>query len=1363
MTAAGFDYRVLQPRLVTDANRNRTEVAFDALGMVAGTAVQGKDQTQGDRLTAFVSDLTRAQLDECVEAGDPQAAARPLLADATTRTLYDLDGFRRSRTMHPDDRTKWLPAYAATIARETHTSDALPPHGLRLQVTFSYSDGFGREIQKKVPAEPGPVVEGGPVVNPRWAGSGWTIFNNKGNPVRKYEPFFSQADRGHRFEFGVEAGVSTSLFYDPLGRIAVTLNPNHTYEKVVFDAWTQRTFDANDTVAPHGGESGDPRTDPDIGGYVERYFASRPAWKSWFELRASNGMGPRERSAAAGAALHANTPSTVYLDVLGRTFLTVAETVMPDGRRVGLPSRAELDIEGNRLAIRDAVLQNGDARGRVVMRNHYDMLGNRIHQASMEAGERWTLIDVLGKPIRAWDSTGRMFRSEYDGLRRTLRTIVRQSQDGGVHDAVTERVVYGEQHPESEPRNLRGATWLAFDQAGVVISDERDFKGNLLRSARRLARQVESVIDWSPMESALVPDAQGRVSPATVDGVVTPLLEAERFVSRTAYDALNRAVRLIPPHRADAGTRTVVQPVFNDANLLERVDVWLDAAAEPAGFLDRATTPVSPVGVENIDYNAKGQRLRIEYQNGAILTYTHDPDTFRLSSLVTRRAALLIADLHYTYDPAGNITSIRDEAQQAQFFQNQVVEAQAEYVYDALYRLIAATGRERLSGAGNASSPHSADDAARAGIRLSANRGDAIGSYVEEYDYDDAGNLITMTHRGSNPAHPGWSRTFVRDEASQIEPGKRNNRLTNTSLGGAAAVPEPYLHDVHGNVVRMPHLGPGADAAAPNLHWDDKDQLRRVDLGGGGTAWYVYDASGQRTRKVWRKSPGLVEERVYLGGCELFRRRDGAGAVTLERETLHVMDDKQRIALVETRTIGNDPAPARQVRYQLGNHLGSVVLELDEPAQIISLRRVQPLRQHYVSSGAQRARDAEALPLHGEGAGRGKRPLLPRREVLRTVDSALVSCDPASFADGLNLYRYVSGNPIGASDPSGMSRLADLTKDLNRVNRATSILMPSKAMAEGAVALAVAVKDKAAEAITGQSHDNGKSQKLTVEQRVGAATDAIISATPLAPVHHVSKAISKATVKAIKGESTKAEAALEIAKTEPTGLVSKAAEAEENLEKASSAGKKGDTANKVRGYVDAGLSFMEFMNIGVSLGMGSARFGPGGGGAGGGKPPAGSGGPSGPGENPFAGLSPAEIESAVNVEPRAGQHYRTPVEVSETPGRTNFDDLVPVSRWGKPGLRPNDWVMAGDPTKVNYWRSFKWENPSEGTRQMLKRVGITTNGTRHRNPDRRSGSLKAQSSGRGRGKRSRESSGSGSTSLSRAVTPAMDPRRRGRS
>ena len=47
------DYRALQPYWVTDPNGNRSQVAFDALGLVAGTAVMGKaTETLGDLLDA---------------------------------------------------------------------------------------------------------------------------------------------------------------------------------------------------------------------------------------------------------------------------------------------------------------------------------------------------------------------------------------------------------------------------------------------------------------------------------------------------------------------------------------------------------------------------------------------------------------------------------------------------------------------------------------------------------------------------------------------------------------------------------------------------------------------------------------------------------------------------------------------------------------------------------------------------------------------------------------------------------------------------------------------------------------------------------------------------------------------------------------------------------------------------------------------------------------------------------------------------------------------------------------------------------------------------------------------------------------
>src|SRR6185369_1626519 len=149
----------------------------------------------------------------------------------------------------------------------------------------------------------------------------------------------------------------------------------------------------------------------------------------------------------------------------------------------------------------------------------------------------------------------------------------------------------------------------------------------------------------------------------------------------------------------------------------------------------------------------------------------------------------------------------------------------------------------------------------------------------EQYVYDAVGNFLSMQHRGSDPAHPGWTRSYAYNEASLIEDGaagtllKNSNRLSSTSIGSNNLITERYVYDAHGNMVRMPHLG-GAHPA-PNMHWDYKDQLRQTDQGGGGTAFYTYDAAGQRVRKVWEKSANLIEERIYLDGFELYRRRQG--------------------------------------------------------------------------------------------------------------------------------------------------------------------------------------------------------------------------------------------------------------------------------------------------------------------------------------------------------------------------------------------------------------------------------------------------------------------------------------------------------
>jgi RHS repeat-associated protein len=528
-------------------------------------------------------------------------------------------------------------------------------------------------------------------------------------------------------------------------------------------------------------------------------------------------------------------------------------------------------------------------------------------------------------------------------------------------------------------------------------------------SSRRLVRDYKTAPDWETF-----PEPEDRPED----------WEEELFLSSTRYDALNRPIQLVAPH---AGSETdVIQPGYNEANLLERLDVWLKHAGEPAELL--ASDTADEHFVTNIDYNARGQRTLIQYGNDAETRYHYDPATFRLVQLYTRRDVSYSDDcgdetsrypapdmppqdtpcglqnLHYTYDPVGNIIAIRDDAQQTIYFDGEVVRPEAKYKYDAIYRLIEACGREHI---GQVAQPHTTwNDEFRVN-QQHPNNSNAMRNYTEKYEYDGVGNILHFNHYANGGS---WIRNYTYEEPSLIETGQYNNRLSYTLVG---YVTEPYTYDPHGNMTSMPHL--------PQMVWDFRDQLHMVDKGGGCMAYYVYDAGGQRVRKVIEQNGRRMKERIYLGGFEVYRKYNvGESSVKLERETLHVMDGQQRIALVETRTQGEDDSLPQLIRYQFGNHLGSASLELDHQAQIISYEEYYP----YGSTSYQAVRSQTEVPKRYRYTG------MERDEETglcyygyRYLSSWLaiwVQADRLGPIDSLNLYRFARSNPIKFYDRNGL-------------------------------------------------------------------------------------------------------------------------------------------------------------------------------------------------------------------------------------------------------------------------------------------------------------------------------------------------------
>ncbi|NEO34972.1 MAG: sugar-binding protein [Moorea sp. SIOASIH] len=492
VTQTEIDYQVLAPWKVTDTNDNVSEVLFDPLGLVIATTIYGTENgtVQGDSPLKDYQLVADASFDAILAQPDAY------LQSATTYFFYDVDARQEDSQ----------PPRSIQLMRETHVADLEDGDTTSIRIQVAYSDGLGRALQTKFQSSPEPAFtlvdkELTEVDAPeRWLVSGRRVYNNKGLPIKQYEPFYSTTADYEPEAVVTEHGVTSVIHYDPLARPIRVDTPKGFFSKVEFTPWHSLHYDANDTLkaSPY---------------YLENN---------------NNGLPDDEQDALTKTEVHDQTPTELVLDNQGRTFLTREMLTADAGRGEKLETYVALDISGNQLASADPRLY---PQGLDNFRQTYTMAGEVIYAWSADAGERWNLSNVLGQPIHHWNQRGFHFTTTYDQLQRPVEVRVQGDDGAGLSlDQVVERLDYGETEANPTIKNLRGQVVRHYDSAGVVHFDLYDIKGALRRVRREIRREYKAEVDWQTLDSVE--------------------LESKDFSSETTYNALGQTITTTHPDQS---------------------------------------------------------------------------------------------------------------------------------------------------------------------------------------------------------------------------------------------------------------------------------------------------------------------------------------------------------------------------------------------------------------------------------------------------------------------------------------------------------------------------------------------------------------------------------------------------------------------------------------------------------------------------------------------------------------------------------------------------------------------------------------------------------------------------------------------
>lgn len=237
-----YDWRFLSPNSITDANHNIHQVTFDGLGRVTTTRFSGTEdgKQSGYSDKAFSMPTT-------IDGALALTAPLPI----ATGFVYVTDSWMSTSSK--------LPPHALQIMTDRYDSDS--QQQIRQQIAFS--DGLGRLLQTSVRVEAGEAflrsdnatlrVDKNQRAQQksttiRWAISGETEYDNKGNVKRVYQPYFLNDWRYLADSSAQQNRFADTHYYDALGRLYRVITAKGYQRNTLVTPWFIVQEDENDTL-----------------------------------------------------------------------------------------------------------------------------------------------------------------------------------------------------------------------------------------------------------------------------------------------------------------------------------------------------------------------------------------------------------------------------------------------------------------------------------------------------------------------------------------------------------------------------------------------------------------------------------------------------------------------------------------------------------------------------------------------------------------------------------------------------------------------------------------------------------------------------------------------------------------------------------------------------------------------------------------------------------------------------------------------------------------------------------------------------------------------------------------------------------